>query len=225
MNVIFEESALSHTPKKDYCHCCGQIIHKQRIEKVIRKNDSEFLLYKNKTEKFKMDEDIVIIGMHYYCEKCDKFFSYDEQNKIRLAQKYYKRKIVKYEDVCKVPNEIEKPIDKLKHLKRYLWIPIIGVAICLNKIFHEKQNNKSRINNRLEKAEGNIILLSALIMIAYYFIMQMIFNRLMQMSEYFYFLDKWGIVIIFYTAIFIFNLPTLFYIQKKINKEKQLKNN
>ena len=137
MHKVYENDDLMMYFKKRYCHCCGEVLHKKRTERIVRKSDPDHSYYCHIGTTYKPHGDILVVGKEYFCSSCNKVFSCDEQSEITDAQKHYKKYIVTTEEINIVKNKnIETARKCILKMRWLLLIPIIGVILCDFKIFN-----------------------------------------------------------------------------------------
>ena len=102
MHKVYENDYLMMYFIKRYCHCCGNVLKRKRIERIVRRGDPDHSSYCNVGTKYRPYDDILVIGKEYYCPSCDKSFSCDEQSEIIDAQKYYGRRIVSKAEIDRI---------------------------------------------------------------------------------------------------------------------------
>lgn len=203
MHKVYENDDLMMYFKKRYCHCCGEVLHKKRTERIVRKGDPDHRAYCTIGRSYKPYGDILVIGKEYFCSSCNKSFSCDEQGKVIEAQKHYKRHIVTDEEIDNVKNQKLIIVnDRILKMRWLLLFPVIGGIICTFKIFNgclrEKTNNKD-----LHK----LILSALLVFIGVAIVIKLVLSTVNNEM-----LNKYQTLFMLIPSLLSFNMPILWYI-------------
>ena len=203
MHKVYENDDLMMHFKKRYCHCCGEVLHKKRTERIVRKGDQDHRAYCTIGRSYKPYGDILVIGKEYFCSSCNKSFSCDEQGKVIEAQKHYKRHIVTDEEIANVKNQKLIIVnDRILKMRWLLLFPVIGGIICTFKIFNgclrEKTNNKD-----LHK----LILSALLVFIGIAIVIKLVLSTVNNEI-----LNKYQTLFMLIPSLLSFNMPILWYI-------------
>lgn len=203
MHKVYENDDLMMCFKKRYCHCCGEALHRKRIERVVRKGDPDHRAYCTIGRSYKPYGDILVIGKEYFCSSCNKSFSCDEQGKVIEAQKHYQRHIVTDEEIANVKNQKLIIVnDRILKMRWLLLFPVIGGIICTFKIFNgclrEKTNNKD-----LHK----LILSALLVFIGVAIVIKLVLSAVNNEM-----LNKYQTLFMLIPSLLSFNMPILWYI-------------
>ena len=227
MQKVYENKDLMMYFKKRYCRCCGKPLSNRKSERVVKKGDPDHFEYCTIGNGFSPHKDILVVGVEYYCEHCDKAFSCEEQGEIQRAQKYFGRKIVSEDEVAFVNIDSDgsvvgtrERVDKkggekivvLKKNRRYLWIPVIGLIM-----FSLKTKNKyySLLDYRITRI---ITLFSIIIAEILYILIFRALKNANLLSEVLIKSSNIGKVIV---ALLVCNIPTIIHVNHRIKKEKQ----
>ena len=205
MHKVYENNDLMMYFKKRYCHCCGNILQRKKTERIVHKGDPEHSIYCNIGTSYKPYRDILVIGKEYYCRFCDKPFSCDEQTNVIETQKHYKRNIVTEEEINDVKNNnmliANSNILKMRWL---LLIPVIGWLICTFKIFNGCLSEKTKHKDLHTLTLVSVILFIA-VALATKLVLGVINNN---------FTNAYKTILILIPSLFLFNIPTLWYINR-----------
>lgn len=206
MHKVYENDDLMMYFKKRFCHYCASAMRRKRTERIVRKGDPDHREYCMIGTHYKPYGDILVVGKEYYCPVCDKSFSCDEQGKIIQAQKYYKRKVVSYEEINAVYSNIMS--SAIKKIKRYRWIlllPIVGglayMFLLCNGILREKMGEKDGTKLLL----SSILIMTGVALVTKFALS--IFNNVEGLNAY-----KNGFILL---SMLSFNAPVLWYINQK----------
>lgn len=190
--------------KKRYCHCCGGKLSIRSTEKVVDKNEYT----SSGRYQYVYNEDVTVIGKEYYCSKCDKSFSCDEQEKVNQAQKLYQRKIVSDGEISNIINQNQtSSLEKLSKLKWTLLIPVIGHFICTAYIFSGELSNKT--------AKGDLHKLTISTLLVFIGV-ALVVKLVLSMFNGIEFINNSETVLMLIPSLLSFNMPVLWYINNKI---------
>lgn len=212
MHKVYENDDLMMFIKRRYCRCCGNILHKRKTERIVKKGDPDHSVYCTIKSGYTPYGDIMVIGMEYYCENCKLSFSCDEQDKIINAQKRLNKKIVSSDEVSETwQDSIEKSTHTVAKMKWLLLLPVVGALLCSVFIFNGKLDIKTESNDFVKIAISSILL--AII----------VFVILKNLSILICDFSLFGIhniknIIVDILASLSFNIPTFIYI-KHIEKK------
>ena len=207
MHKVYENDDLMMYLKKRYCHCCGGALHRKRTERIVKKGDLDHGAYCTIGTNYKPYGDILVVGKEYYCSSCDKVFSCDEQGKIIEAQKHYGRKIVSKEEVSFVhDNNLIFSANKIMKLKWSLLMPIIGGLICMFFIFNGRLSEKTNTRDGIKLIFSSIIVLVGV---------ALVIKIVLSMFASVDFINRYETMIMLIPSILSFNLPILWYINRK----------
>ncbi len=209
MHKVYENDDLMMYFKKRYCHCCGNVLQRNKIKRIVRKEDPEHKIYCTIGATYKPHGDIIVVGKEYYCPSCKKSFSCNEQNKVIEAQKKYQRNIVTDEEIADVDNNnMLISNSNILKLKWILLIPVIGGLICMFKIFNGNLSKKTK------SKDGTKLMLSSILV----FLGVVLVVKLVLSMFNIDFINKYGTIIMLIPSLLSFNMPILLYINYMFKK-------
>ncbi len=209
MHKVYENDDLMMYFKKRYCHCCGNVLQRNKIKRIVRKEDPEHKIYCTIGATYKPHGDIIVVGKEYYCPSCKKSFSCNEQNKVIEAQKKYQRNIVTDEEIADVDNNnMLISNSNILKLKWILLIPVIGGLICMFKIFN------SNLSKKTKSKDGTKLMLSSILV----FLGVALVVKLVLSMFNIDFINKYGTIIMLIPSLLSFNMPILLYINYMFKK-------
>lgn len=210
MHKVYENDDLMMYFKKRYCHCCGEVLHRKRTERVVHKGDPDHGVYCTIGGSYRPYGDILVIGKEYFCSSCNKSYSCDEQSEIKKAQKFYQRWIVTKEEITNVKNQnLMIANDRILKMRWILLIPIIGCFICHFVIFNGCLSEKTK-----SKDLHKLTLSSVLFLIG----VALIIKLIIQFSNI-DIAENYKTIIMLIPSLVLFNLPTLWYINHTFKRK------
>ena len=210
MHKIYENDDLMMYFKKRYCHCCGEVLHRKRTERVVHKGDPDHRMYCTIGGSYRPYGDILVIGKEYFCSSCNKSFSCDDQGKVIEAQKHYQRNIVTEEEITNVKNQnMMIANNRILKMRWILLIPIIGCFICQLVIFNGRLSEKTKSKD-LKK-----LTLSSLL---FFIGVSLIIKIVIQVSNI-DITENYKTLIMLIPSLVSVNLPTLWYINHTFKRK------
>ena len=210
MHKVYENDDLMMYFKKRYCHCCGEVLHRKRTERVVHKGDPDHGVYCTIGGSYRPYGDILVIGKEYFCSSCNKSYSCDEQSEIKKAQKFYQRWIVTKEEITNVKNQnLMIANDRILKMRWILLIPIIGCFICHFVIFNGCLSEKTK-----SKDLKKLTLSSVLFFIG----VALIIKIVIQVSNI-DITENYKTLIMLIPSLVSVNLPTLWYINHTFKRK------
>lgn len=208
MHKIYENDDVMMYFKKRRCHRCGNVLKRKKIKRIVKKGDPDHKSYcYDGKGAYHPYGDILFICEEYYCSRCNKSFSCNEQGEVIDAQKYYKKNIVSQNEISFVQNiKLIKEIKRINKFKWFLLIPVLGGIFCITYIFLSKLSEKMETND-----DKKILLSSLFIFIGVALIIKFITNLFVDNA----FIKNYQTIIMLVPSLLSFNIPTFWYINHK----------
>lgn len=204
MHKIYENDDLAMYFKKRYCCHCSNVLKRNRTERIVKTTDPDHKYYCSIGVKYHFYGDILIVGKNYFCPKCKKYFSCDEQSKIIDAQRLYKKKIVSNEEIINADKEkLKSNKTKLQKLKYLLLIPVIGGVILQIILINGNYGIE-------DKDKTKLFLSSWIVLFGVAIVVKL---GLMPFSTY-EFIREYGNYLTVGSALLSFNVPVVWFTKK-----------
>ncbi len=128
--------------KKYYCSDCETRLNKEKIHRIVTKNDRDYYRYHDKGSYPRFDHDVY--EYQFVCPTCNKRITYYEQCIIKRIQKIEKVKKLTQNQINQ-NYEIAKIKEKRKHLiNMFLITTLFLIGFCLLYYFVAGEHSKDR---------------------------------------------------------------------------------
>ena len=113
--------------KKFYCHCCGELLIKNKRTRTIRRGDPDYKEH-SRIGRTQMIGDIELTEYDFKCPDCGRITSFDEQCVIENIQKNVGKHILSQAEITEHTPKAEADLKRKRNITNII-VKIVFIAL------------------------------------------------------------------------------------------------